>query len=270
MISNIDHPPALVQPTLRQPAFADVVVVHRHPLLRAGIAAAISPALPACDAGGTTVPLWVGPVRPRLLVADHDEAVQARLASATEGAAEGGDGGERGDRDDRAGPHWLVVSATVTGRRVRMAMAAGVTGYVHASCTLEELREAACTVAAGRRYLCRTAAAAVAQDWPGNALTPRELDVLAMLCIGLDNKSIGLRLGIAPGTIKTHVKTLLHKLNVHSRTQAVIEAMRRDLLDEWPCDPAPLSTGHPAAGRLPEAVAPARNGSRATTVEPVP
>jgi DNA-binding NarL/FixJ family response regulator len=222
MTPSIDNKPAVLRQAVRDHAFADVVVVHRHPLMRAGIAAALSPALLTCDAGAATVPVWTGAVRPRLLVGDHDEALQARLETSR---SEGPDG--------NAGPHWLIVTATVTGRRVRLAMAAGVTGYVHASCTLEELREAACAVAAGRRYLCRSAAAAVAEDWPGDALTPREFDVLAMLCTGLDNKSIGLRLGIAPGTIKTHVKTLLHKLNVHSRTQAVIEAMRRDLIDEW-------------------------------------
>lgn len=234
MTPSIDNHPAVLRQARSDHAFADVVVVHRHPLMRAGIAAALSPTLLACDAGGATVPLWTGPVRPRLLVGDHDDALQARLD------VPGRDGPE-----GVTGPHWLIVTATVTSRRVRLALAAGVTGYVHASCTLEELREAACTVVAGRRYLCRTAAAAVAEDWPGDALTPRELDVLTLLCVGLDNKSIGLRLGIAPGTIKTHVKTLLHKLNVHSRTQAVIEAMRRDLLDEWPSDHA-----SPPAGRL--------------------
>lgn len=221
MTIPIDNPPPVPRQTRRDHAFADVVVVHRHPLMRAGIAAALSPTLPACDVGGATVPLRTGPVGPRLFVGDHDDALQARLpAPRSDGA------------DDDAGPHWLIVTATVTGRRVRLATAAGVTGYVHASCTLEELRQAASAVIAGRRHLCRTAAAAVAEDWPGDALTPREVDVLTMLCVGLDNKSIGLRLGIAPGTIKTHVKTVLHKLNVHSRTQAVIQAMRRDLIDE--------------------------------------
>ncbi|WP_197507077.1 response regulator transcription factor [Mitsuaria sp. 7] len=229
MTTPIDKPPAVPRQARRDHAFADVVVVHRHPLMRAGIAAALSPALLACDAGGATVPVWSGPVRPRLLVGDHDDALQARLHAPS---SDGPDGANDGTNDG-AGPRWLIVTATVTGRRVRLAMAAGVTGYVHASCTLEELQQAACAVIAGRRYLCRTAAAAVAEDWPGDALTPREFDVLTMLCTGLDNKSIGLRLGIAPGTIKTHVKTVLHKLNVHSRTQAVIEAMRRDLIDEW-------------------------------------
>lgn len=225
MIGNLEVSPA--SPQEADPVFADVIVVHRHPLLRAGIATALSSASMRCDASGTVVP---GPtVRgcPRLLVGDHDDAVFALLAPRAADVPA---------VDVR--PHWLIVASTVTSRRVRVAMAAGATGYVHASCTLEELREAACTVAAGRRYLCRTAAAAVAEGWPGDALTPREFDVLTMLCVGLDNKSIGLRLGIAPGTIKTHVKTLLHKLNVNSRTQAVIEAMRRDLLDEWPTDPA--------------------------------
>ena len=67
-------------------------------------------------------------------------------------------------------------------------------------------------------------------------------DVLRMLCLGLDNKSIGLRLGVAAGTVKTHVKTLLQKLGARSRTQAATEALRRGLLDDEPVadDPVPL------------------------------
>src|SRR4051812_11975055 len=61
-------------------------------------------------------------------------------------------------------------------------------------------------------------------------LTPREMEVLALLCEGLPNKLIERRLGIGAGTVKCHVANILSKLGVASRLQAVIEAQRRGLL----------------------------------------
>lgn len=244
-------------------AVLDAIVLHRNPLLRAGIAAALSPFFRAHDAGddagliaesGVLPTLAAGPsgrVEPiRLVVADHEGALQA-LAGLPRRTAIGGHGGPAGG--GLPGPHWLVVSPVAHGGRVRQAMAAGVLGYVHAACALEELRDAARAVAAGRRYLCRTAAGAVAEGWLGDDLTPRERDVLRMLCLGLDNKSIGLRLGVAAGTVKTHVKTLLQKLGARSRTQAATEALRRGLLDDEPLidDPFPHPVRAAAAARTP-------------------
>ncbi len=242
-------------------AVLDAIVVHRNPLLRAGIAAALAPFFRAHEAGDdpadlaapggmpTVVASPAGRVEPiRLVVADHDGAMQALARLPRRVGAAASSGGAQG-------PHWLVVSPVSHGGRVRQAMAAGVLGYVHAACALEELRDAARAVAAGRRYLCRTAAGAVAEGWLGDDLTPRERDVLRMLCLGLDNKSIGLRLGVAAGTVKTHVKTLLQKLGARSRTQAATEALRRGLLDDEPLvdDPFPLpmraAVRGPAPGR---------------------
>lgn len=63
---------------------------------------------------------------------------------------------------------------------------------------------------------------------PGTALpeqlTPRQLDVLELLCEGLPNKLIGRRLNIASGTVKVHIAHILRTLNVSSRLQAVLAA----------------------------------------------
>ena len=55
-------------------------------------------------------------------------------------------------------------------------------------------------------------------------LTPRQLDVLELLCEGLPNKLIGRRLNISSATVKIHVASILQALNVSSRLQAVIVA----------------------------------------------
>ena len=58
---------------------------------------------------------------------------------------------------------------------------------------------------------------------PGH-LTPRQLEVLALLCEGLPNKLICRRLNIATGTVKVHISCILRELGVTSRLQAVVMA----------------------------------------------
>ena len=63
-------------------------------------------------------------------------------------------------------------------------------------------------------------------------LTPRQLEVLALLCEGLPNKLISRRLNIAGATVKIHIAGILRALNVSSRLQAVIAARHLGLIDE--------------------------------------
>jgi DNA-binding NarL/FixJ family response regulator len=68
-------------------------------------------------------------------------------------------------------------------------------------------------------------------------LTPQQLRVLQMLTQGLLNKQIAFELKVGETTIKAHVSEILRKLNVYSRTQAVIEISKldaRDLFREEP------------------------------------
>ncbi|WP_332851753.1 response regulator transcription factor [Duganella sp. S19_KUP01_CR8] len=55
-------------------------------------------------------------------------------------------------------------------------------------------------------------------------LTPRELEVFALLPSGWTNAAMGEHLGIAAGTVKVHVERILHKLDLHDRTQAAVRA----------------------------------------------
>ena len=61
-------------------------------------------------------------------------------------------------------------------------------------------------------------------------LTPRELEVLALVADGLPNKAIAGRLGISDHTVKFHVNAILSKLGAQSRTEAVTRAMRMGLI----------------------------------------
>src|SRR5262245_4645003 len=63
-------------------------------------------------------------------------------------------------------------------------------------------------------------------------LTPRQLEVLSLLCQGLPNKLICRQLNIAAGTVKVHIGCILKELGVTSRLQAVVSAGRFGLLKE--------------------------------------
>jgi DNA-binding NarL/FixJ family response regulator len=62
-------------------------------------------------------------------------------------------------------------------------------------------------------------------------LTPRELDVVHLLALGLPNKAIARRLGISDQTVKFHIASILGKLGAANRTDAVRRAVRRGIVD---------------------------------------
>ena len=64
----------------------------------------------------------------------------------------------------------------------------------------------------------------------GDALTPREHEVLEMLAEGLSNKEIAWRMNISEHTVKFHVASVFAKLDVSTRTEAVMRGLRRGLL----------------------------------------
>ncbi|WP_441339453.1 response regulator transcription factor [Oscillatoria sp. FACHB-1407] len=68
----------------------------------------------------------------------------------------------------------------------------------------------------------------ILQDHP---LTKRELDVLRLIVDGYTNAAIAQKLYLSVGTIKTHVRNILSKFNVHDRTQAAVIALRAGLVN---------------------------------------
>jgi DNA-binding NarL/FixJ family response regulator len=127
---------------------------------------------------------------------------------------------------------FLVVTDQSTGWQIRRAVDAGVRGYLLHDCSGEELADAVRCVAEGRRYLSNPAADQLLDNFSAAVPTARELEVLKLMAEGLANKSIGQRMGIGEGTVKTHVKAILRKLGEPTRTAAIGEAFRRGLLLE--------------------------------------
>lgn len=84
------------------------------------------------------------------------------------------------------------------------------------------------------------------QESPAVHLTPRQREVLSLLCEGLPNKLICRQLNIAAGTVKVHIGVILRELGVKSRLQAVVAANRCGLLGEVTVD-TPERAGDSAA-----------------------
>jgi DNA-binding NarL/FixJ family response regulator len=129
-------------------------------------------------------------------------------------------------------PRCLIVAESTRCWQVRQALEHGVQGVIGADCSVQQLRRAVHSVHQGQRFLCEAASASMAESMVQESLTPREMDVLRLLGAGLDNKTISARLNIALGTVKTHVKAVLEKLDASSRTQAVAAALQRGLIHD--------------------------------------
>ena len=83
-------------------------------------------------------------------------------------------------------------------------------------------------VVVSERVIATAAPATVARE--GTALTPRELDVLRLVAHGLGNKEIAAELALSTHTVKYHLASVLAKLGVRSRTEAVSRGIRTGLL----------------------------------------
>lgn len=125
----------------------------------------------------------------------------------------------------------LIVTADASEANIRLAVAAGVRGYLLLpGSTLESIVQAVRTVARGGSAIDPVAATRMMESFTAEKLTPRELDVLTLLTRGMRNKAVAQHLGITPGTVKSHVKHVFAKLHATSRMEAVLIAQRRGLL----------------------------------------
>ncbi|MGI6366755.1 MAG: response regulator [Anaerolineae bacterium] len=135
-------------------------------------------------------------------------------------------------------PHTQVVALTsfIDDELVPRALQAGAIGYLIKNVSQQELDTALRRAAAGQSVLSPEATQALidsaARVTPViEALTPREEQVLALMVEGLTNLQIGKRLGITESTTKSHVSTIIAKLGVASRTEAVALALRHGLVN---------------------------------------
>jgi two-component system NarL family response regulator len=124
----------------------------------------------------------------------------------------------------------IVLSTYSTDEEIYGALQAGAMAYLLKSVQREELVEAIRKAAAGERHVPPDLAARLAARQPRSQLSPRELDVLRLIVGGKRNKEIAGSLQISEGTVKIHVSSILTKLGVFDRTEAVTAALQRGIV----------------------------------------
>jgi len=130
----------------------------------------------------------------------------------------------------------VVLTSFVEDELVPHALEAGAIGYLLKNVSHQELAAAIRQAARGQSVLSPEATQALVEATVRKsplieALTPLEMQVLALMAEGLTNLQIGQQLGITESTIKSHVSTIIAKLGVASRTEAVALALRHGLVD---------------------------------------
>jgi DNA-binding NarL/FixJ family response regulator len=135
----------------------------------------------------------------------------------------------------------LILTSLSEETTLLRAMQAGVSGFVSKSRNLAEVIQSIRKAAAGEiavptglllGLLNRAAqSAAAAPPRSKGLLTQREREILALLAQGKSVEDIAAHLTIAAMTVNTHIRNLMHKLNVHSRLQAVSYAISHGMID---------------------------------------
>ncbi|MGH8819085.1 MAG: response regulator [Achromobacter pestifer] len=122
----------------------------------------------------------------------------------------------------------LVLSASQDPEDERRALEAGAGGFLNKSASCQELAAALEGIHAAPRTASGVNATATSHDEAALllALTPRQSEVLRLMCDGLRNKEISERLNMTEKTVKTHVSAILGTLGVLNRTQATLVARR--------------------------------------------
>lgn len=125
----------------------------------------------------------------------------------------------------------IIVLTTYAGDVLaQRALKAGAYAYMLKSDVRKDLPDTIRSVHAGKKRIHPEVAAQLADHVADDALTSREIEVLALIALGNSNKLIADKLSIADETVKGHVSSVLSKLGAHDRTHAVTLAVRRGII----------------------------------------
>jgi DNA-binding NarL/FixJ family response regulator len=113
---------------------------------------------------------------------------------------------------------------------IYQALQLGAVGYLLKDTVPQNLLRVIREVHAGQRSIPPDVAAKLEARTTHRFLTTRELEVLELLGRGMRNKEVADQLGIQVDTARAHIKSILAKFNVHDRTAALAEALRRGLI----------------------------------------
>lgn len=140
----------------------------------------------------------------------------------------------------------LVLTSHTQKALINRIIAVGAQGYCLKGVPSQTLILAIQSVAAGASWWDSAATTEIRAAFENNSSTPiasdsnqsittltrREQEILALIADGKTNQEIAQTLYIAPGTVRVHVHAILQKLDVRDRTQAVVVAIQRQLIDQ--------------------------------------
>jgi DNA-binding NarL/FixJ family response regulator len=147
-----------------------------------------------------------------------------------------------------AAPSAKIVILTISDEEEDLfeAIRAGASGYLLKDIPLDEVADAVRAVHGGQSLINPSMAGKLltefatlakrddgerAQEVPAPRLTEREMQVLKLVARGMNNRDIAKELFISENTVKNHVRNILEKLQIHSRMEAVMVAVREKLIE---------------------------------------
>ncbi|MFD1948189.1 response regulator [Nocardioides aestuarii] len=141
-------------------------------------------------------------------------------------------------------PSAKIIMLTVSDEEADLyeAVKSGAAGYLLKDSSIEEVAQAVRVVSEGQSLISPSMAVKLIDEFkqmsrpeksqvPGLRLTERELEVLRLVATGMNNREIAKQLVISENTVKNHVRNILEKLQLHSRMEAVMYAVKEKLLD---------------------------------------
>lgn len=143
-------------------------------------------------------------------------------------------------------PSARIIMLTISDEEADLyeAVKAGASGYLLKEISTDELAAAIRAVAEGQSLINPSMASKLLSEFaamakrtgerehlPGPRLTDREREVLRLVARGLNNREIAKQLFISENTVKNHVRNILDKLQLHSRMEAVVYAVREKIVD---------------------------------------
>ena len=133
----------------------------------------------------------------------------------------------------------LVLTTFESDNYVLEALRGGASGYVLKDALADAIISSILAVMAGERVMASSVADKVLEMLSGqqapkefyDGLTARELEILKLLAAGMANKQIAFQLKISEKTVRNHVSNIYEKLNIYDRSQAVLYAVRKGLVE---------------------------------------
>jgi DNA-binding NarL/FixJ family response regulator len=207
---------------MSEPDLIRVLIVDDHPVVRFGLAAILSlqpDMVVVGEAGSGEEALALSASQPANVV-----LMDLRLPGLS------GVDAIRQMRAAHPDMRFIVLTTYDGDEDIRRALDAGAQAYLLKGMSHGDVTNAIRSVHSGLKCIPDSVSEKLAERPPHSELSPRELEVLELIAKGLSNREIGDALGITEATVKWHVNIILSRLGVADRTEAIVAALRRGIM----------------------------------------